>query len=163
MAARVKLHRPRLSNFALVLHGHPYTIVKPTPSTRNPANPKAGNYTVLGTLIGQCRPSGLKFANLFAVRCSSTPLYSFASEIITARSTVRVELQSEIHIKPHVHVIPEGKNIPVGLADVGSTAPLLAGHVRPRHCAVQRFLRSARVFLVQAAFKDGESPCRLYC
>jgi hypothetical protein len=93
-------------------------------------------------------PSGLKFANLFAVRYSSTPLYSFASEIITARSTVRVELQSEIHIKPHVHVIPEGKNIPVGLTDVGSTAPLLARHVRPRHCAVQRFLRLARVFLV---------------
>jgi hypothetical protein len=51
--------------------------------------------TLLGTFIGLCRPSGLKFENLFAVWYSSTPLYSLASEIITARSTVRVELQSE--------------------------------------------------------------------
>jgi len=68
--------------------------------------------------------------------------------MITARSTVRVELQSEIHFQPHVHVIPEGKPIPVGLADGGSTAPLLPRHVRPRHCGVQRFLRLTRRFLV---------------
>jgi len=102
----------------------------------------------LGTFIGLCRPSGLKFANLFAVWYSSTPLYSFASEIITARSTVRAELQSEIHFHPRVHVIPEVKSIPVGLADGGSTAPLLPRHVRLRHCAVLRLLRLPRCFLM---------------
>jgi hypothetical protein len=104
--------------------------------------------TLLGTFIGLCRPSGLKFENLFAVWYSSTPLYSLASEIITARSTVRVELQSEIHFQPRMHVTPEIKSIPFGLADGGSTAPLLPRHVRLRHCAVLRFLRLPRCLLM---------------
>ena len=162
MADLIRLRRPKQGNFALVLDGHPHTTVKRSPSTRNPSNPKASK-TTLGRLIGLCRPSGLKFANLFAVRCSSTPLYSFAPEIITARSTVRVELRSESHFKPYMHVIPEGKFIPVGLADGGSTAHLLPRHVRPRHCAVQRFLRLARCCLVSAASQDGENPHGLNC
>jgi len=104
--------------------------------------------TLLGTFIGLCRPLGLKFENLFAVWYSSTPLYSLASEIITARSTVRVELQSEIHFQPRMHVTPEIKSIPFGLADGGSTAPLLPRHVRLRHCAVLRFLRLPRCLLM---------------
>ena len=158
----IRLRRPKQGNFALVLDGHPHTTVRRSPSTRNSSNPKASNYRALGRLIGLCRPSGLKFANLFAVRCSSTPLYSFAPEIITARSTVRVELQSESHFKRHMRVIPEGKIIPVGLTDGGSSAHLLPRHVRPTYCAVQRFLRLTRCFLALAASQDGENPCWLY-
>ena len=93
--------------------------------------------TQLYGLIGLCRPSELKFSNLLAVQCSSTPLDTSAAPSITPRSTVRPELQSEGHCRQRMHVISEGKIIPVGLADVGSLPPLRTRHVRPRYCAVQ--------------------------
>jgi len=99
--------------------------------------PRHCRRTQLYGRIGLCRPSELKFSNLPAVQCSSTPLDSSAAPSITARATVRPELQSEGHCRQRMHVIREGKTIPVGLADVGSLPPLLTRHVRPRYCAVQ--------------------------
>ena len=149
MAALIKLRRP-IKQFCTSLAWTPTHACETYPEyTRNPGtNPKGRNGTLLGRLIGLCRPSGLKCANLSAVRCSSNPPYSFAPETTTARSTVRVEAQPESHFKPHMHVIPERKIIPVGFADGESTAPVLPSHVRPRHCAVLRFLRLPRCFLM---------------
>ena len=104
---------------------------------RENLNPLQLEVELQDELIGLCRPSELKFSNLLAVQCSSTPLDSSAAPSITPRSTVRPELQSEGHCRQRIHVISEGKIIPVGLADVGSLPPLLARHVRPRYCAVQ--------------------------
>ena len=53
---------------------------------------------------------------------------------------------------------PRGKNYSRRSRRCIVTAPLLSRHVRPRYCAVQRFLRAFSLFLVQPASQDGEPP-----
>jgi hypothetical protein len=53
---------------------------------------------------------------------------------------------------------PRGKNYSRRSRRCTVTAPLLSRHVRPRHYAVQRFLRAFSLFLVQPASQDGETP-----
>ena len=94
------------------------------------------------------RPAELKFANVLVVRCSSTPPHSSAAQSITARSTVRPEFQSERSLPSWYARNPGGENNSRRSRRCIVTAPLLSRHVRPRYCAVQRFLRAFSLFLV---------------
>ena len=81
-------------------------------------------------------------AEIFESTCSTvqqhTPRYLCSTKYHTPiHGAPRAPLQSEGHCRQRMHVISEGKIIPVGLADVGSLPPLRTRHVRPRYCAVQ--------------------------